>query len=249
MRILAVAVILAACGDNRVEGPPPPGCDAWHQWGNNASHDGASCVPGQPLRTALSSTVYDPFLADEVADARGVLLVHYQAPLIDGDDLYMMTKHGTYTPCNVGSDGPSCGDPDELHRLDSQIWAEQRFVISPSGALAQQWSFDSDWKPVPGIGFEPMFQPALAGGLIAIPGAGGALWELDRLSGQVVRHVQPLGAAIDPDIYVAGGLAAGPDGTLYYSAFRDVQLPATPQAWLVAVAPDGTVRTADYAAL
>ncbi len=252
MRILAVAVILAACGDNRVEGPPPPGCDAWHQWGNNASHDGASCVSGQPLRTALSSTVYDPFLAQELADAGGELLVHYQAPLIDGDDLYMMTKHGTYTPCNTGSDGPSCGDPDELHRLDSQIWAEQRFAISPSGALALQWSFDSDWKPVPGIGFEPMFQPALAGALIAIPGAGGALWELDRLSGAVVRHVQPLGAAIDPDTHVAGGLAVGPDDTIYYSAIRldhDQPLVSPAQSWLVAVAPDGTARTAGYAAL
>jgi outer membrane protein assembly factor BamB len=252
MRILAVAVIVAACGDNREREAPSPGCDAWRQWGNNASHDGASCVSGQPLRTALSSTVYDPFLADEVADARGDLLVHYQAPLIDGDDLYMMTKHGSYTPCHRDSSGPSCGDPDELHRLDSQVWAEQRFAISPAGALALQWSFDSDWKPVPGIGFEPVFQPALAGALIAIPGAGGALWELDRLSGAVVRHVQPLGDAIDPDTYVAGGLAVGPDGTLYYSAIRldhDQPLAMPAQAWLVAVTPDGTARTTGYAAL
>ncbi len=252
MRIVAIAVLLAACGDNHGFESPSPGCDAWHQWGNNASHDGSSCVSGQPLHTALSSMVYDPFLPQETADAGGNLLVHYQAPLIDGDDLYMMTKHGTYTPCNLGSNGPSCGDPDELHRLDSQIWAEQRFVISPSGALAQQWSFDSDWKPVPGIPFEPMFQPALAGALIAIPGAGGALWELDRLTGQRVRHVQPLGAAIDPDTYVATGLAVGPDGTVYYSAIKldhDQPLTGPSQAWLVAVAPDGTARTADYAAL
>jgi outer membrane protein assembly factor BamB len=252
VRMLPIAMILAACGDNHRVEDPAPGCDAWHQWGNNASHDGASCVSGQPLRAVLSSTVYDPFLAQEVADASGDLLVHYQSPLIDGDDLYMMTKHGTYTPCNTGSDGPSCGDPDELYRLRSQIWAEQRFAISPSGALALQWSFDSDWTPEPGVGFEPMFQPALAGELIALPGAGGALWELDRASGTVVRHVQPLGAAIDPDTYVAGGLAVGPDGTIYYSAIKldhDQPLAMPPEAWLVAVAPDGTARTADYAAL
>jgi hypothetical protein len=204
------------------------------------------------LRTALSSMVYDRFLDQEVADAGGALLVHYQAPLIDGDDLYMMTKHGTYTPCNVGSNGPSCGDPDELHRLDSQIWAEQRFVISPSGALALKWGFDSDWKPVPGIPFEQMFQPALAGALLAVPGAGGALWEVDRMTGQMVRHVQPFGAAVDPDTYVAGGLAIGSDGTVYYSAIKldhDQPLTAAAQAWLVVVAPDGTARTADYAAL
>jgi outer membrane protein assembly factor BamB len=200
----------------------------------------------------LSSTVYDPFLAQEIADARGVLLVHYQAPLLDGDDLYMMSKRGTYTPCNVGSDGPSCGDPDETYRQRSQIWTEQRFVISGSGVPALQWSFDTDWKPEPRVSFEPMFQPALAGSLIAIPGAGGALWELDRASGQVVRHVRPLGSAIDPDTYVAGGLAVGPDGTIYYNAIKldhDEPLAMPSAAWLVAVGPDGTARTADYASL
>ncbi|HEX3766316.1 MAG TPA: hypothetical protein VHW23_46810 [Kofleriaceae bacterium] len=253
MRILAVAVILAACSDQpRPVGPASSECESWRQWGSNPAHGGASCVTGQPLRTALSSTVYDPFLAREIDDAGGVLLVHYPAPLIDGDDLYMMTKRGTYTPCTVGDSGPSCLDPDELHRLDSQIWTEQRFAVSPSGVPDLQWSFDSDWKPEPGVRFEPMFQPALAGELIAIPGAGGALWELDRGSGHVVRHVQPLGAATDPDTYVAGGLAVGADGTIYYNALKldhDQPFVRPSQAWLVAVAPDGTARTADYTAL
>lgn len=245
MRILAVAVILAACSDQ----PPPTGpssseCESWRQWGSSPSHGGASCVSGQPLRTALSSTVYDPFLAREIDAADGDLLVHYPVPLIDGDDLYMMTKRGSYTPCDVVDNGPRC--------LDSQIWAEQRFVVSSSGVPALQWSFDSDWKPEPGVPFEPMFQSALAGELIAIPGAGGALWELDRGSGHVVRHVQPLGAAIDPDTYVAGGLAVGADGTIYYNALKldhDQPFVMPAQAWLVAVAADGTARTADYAAL
>src|SRR5262249_37015634 len=145
--------------------------------GNNGSHAGTSCVRGQPLETTLSDTVYDPFIAQEVTDARGVLVVHYQAPLIEDDDLYMMTKHGTYTPCNLDMDGkPSCFDPDELSRRHTQIWAEQRFAIGADGGLTLQWSFDSDWKPPPLSSFEPMFQPAPAGTLIAIPGAGGALW-------------------------------------------------------------------------
>ena len=228
-------------------------CSAWRQWGNNAAHAGASCVRGQPLAARLSSTVYDPFLAQEVADANGELIVHYQTPLIDGDDLYMMTKKGTYTPCNVDVGGfPSCGDADEVYRLNSQVWSEQRFSIAPDGTLAVQWSYDSDWKPEPQAGFEPVFQPALAGALLAVPGAGGALWELDRISGQVVRHVTPFGAAIDPDTYVAGGLAVGPDGTIYYNALKlDHNAPngAPGQAWLVVVSPDGTARTADYASL
>jgi len=66
-----------------------------------------------------------------------------------------------------------------MYRLNSEIWSEQHFTIAPNGALALQWSFDSDWKPEPQAGFEPMFQPALTAGLLVLPGAGGALWELD----------------------------------------------------------------------
>lgn len=250
VRTLLLAAALAACGDNsRVEGVADTGCDAWRQWGNSASHGGASCVRGQPLHAMLSEMVYDPFLAQEVADGRGDLFVHYQAPLIDGDDLYMMAKKGTYTPCNPGANGPSCNAPDELYRLRSQIWSEQHFVIAGDGTLSPGWSFDSDWKPEPQISFEPIFQPAVAGALIAIPGAGGALWELDRSSGDIVRHIQPFGAAIDPDTYVAGGLAVGPDGTIYYNALKldhDQPLRLPSRAWLVAVGSDGTARTADY---
>src|SRR5258705_10938050 len=118
VRTLVLASALAACGDppravDSDGGAPDPasGCDAWHQWGSSASHGGASCVRGQPLHTMLSEMVYDPFLAQEVADGRGDLFVHYQAPLIDGDDLYMMAKKGTYTPCDTGSNGPSCNNP------------------------------------------------------------------------------------------------------------------------------------------
>jgi outer membrane protein assembly factor BamB len=255
MRIRLLTILaLSACGDN-LSGTIDPGpyCDAWHQWGNNASHSGTSCVRGQPLHTVLADTVYDPFLPQEVADAEGDLLVHYQTPLIDGDDLYMMTKKGTYTPCKVTPDGhPSCFEPDEQDRLNSQIWSEQHFEVAQDGTLALQWSFDSDWKPEPQIGFEPMFQPALAGTLIAIPGAGGALWELDAQSGQVVRHVQPFGAVIDPDIYVSGGLSVGDDGTIYYNAFsigKPAPLDAPARGWLVAVSPAGDIRTVNYESL
>jgi outer membrane protein assembly factor BamB len=255
--VLAIAALTIGCTGHSGSTGNEPGCDSWQQWGNSASHQGASCVRGQPLDTRLSDMVYDPFVADELADTsgadtRGALFIHYQAPLIDGDGLYMMTKSGTYTPCHAGSDGPSCGDPDEIYRLNSQIWSEQAFAIGANGQLALQWSFDSDWKPEPGVRFEPMFQPALAGALIAIPGAGGALWELDRASGAVVRHVQPFGAAIDPDLYVAGGLAVAHDETIYYNAVKldhDLPFAREPQAWLVVVSPDGTAQLLDYSAI
>lgn len=255
MRTPLLAVLaLAACGDNEgaIHVASGPYCDAWHQWGNNASHAGTSCVRGQRLDAMLAGMIYDPFTPQEIADARGNLLVHYQVPLIDGDNLYMLKKTGSYTPCNAGTGGPSCDGPDQMYRLNSQIWSEQHFTIGPDGALALQWSFDSDWKPEPQVRFEPMFQPALTGTLIAIPGAGGALWELDAGSGQVVRHVQPFGELVDRDTYVAGGLSVGEDGTIYYNAMKlDHDNPYTmpSQAWLVAVSPDGSVRTADYAGL
>jgi len=110
---------------------------------------------------------------------------------------------------------------------------------------------DSDWKPPPLFGFEPMFEPALAGDLIAIPAGGGGLSLLDRSTGAVKRQVMPFGTP-NPDTYVVGGLAVSDDGAIYYNAVKfdpdhPDQMPS--QAWLVAVAPDGTTRTADYAAL
>jgi outer membrane protein assembly factor BamB len=250
MRTQLLAVLaLAACG--RTERVEEPGCDAWRQWGNDAGHQGASCVTGQRLEGTLDNLVYDPFIAQETADARGNLVVHYQAPLIDGDRLYMMTKRGTYTPCAIVMDKPSCSAPGQEYRRSSQIWVEQHFAIGAGGRLALQWSFESDWKPEPAVNFEPMFQPALAGTLLVVPGAGGAVWQLDATSGQVIRHVVPFGA-VDPDTYVAGGLAVGPDDTIYYTALKldhDQPLTLPPAAWLVAVSPDGTARTADWATL
>lgn len=247
---LLLALALTACDPESAR--TFEDCNSWRQWGNNASHAGASCVRGQPLEAMLSDMVYDPFTEQEIADARGALIIHYQTPLIDGDDLYMMTKRGSYTPCTVFSSGPFCNSPDQLYRRHSQVWAEQLFTIAADGTLTLQWTFDSDWKPVPGIFFEPMFQPALSGDLIAIPGGGGTLWELDRRSGSVVRRVQPFGNAVDPDLYVAGGLTVASDGTIYYNAVKldHTQPNAVPsQSWLVAVSPDGTARTVDYATL
>src|SRR5262249_16242499 len=146
MRTYLLAVLaVAACGTTD-QVITTPGCDAWHQWGNNGSHAGKSCVRGQPLATTLANVVYDPFIDLEVADAQGNLVVHYQAPLIDGDDLYMMIKRGTYTPCKLDMKGnPSCFEPDELYRRNTQIWAEQHFAIGASGGARRHRSFDRAW--------------------------------------------------------------------------------------------------------
>jgi hypothetical protein len=242
--LIAIA-LFAACGDN------DDSCASWKQWGNSASHEGASCVTGQTLGSAAADLVIDPFIPQEMFDAGGDLTIHYQAPLVDGDNVFMMAKSGTYTPCDTYSDGsPDCFDGIS-YRLNSQVWQENAFTWQADGTLATTWSFNSDWKPEPGVGFEPMFQPALAGDVVAVAGVGGSIWELSSTDGSVVRHVEPF-STVDPDVYVSGGLAVGPDGTIYYSTIgldhdNPYGMPAT--ANLVAVATDGSTRTADYSTL
>jgi hypothetical protein len=72
----------------------------WPQWGLNPQHslfDGG--VTGQPLNQILTSFVYDFNVAAEKADpnAANGLDVHYQVPLIDGNDVYVESKDGTYS--------------------------------------------------------------------------------------------------------------------------------------------------------
>jgi len=262
LRTTCLAIAVAACGGHsNPETPadaspdaaaPAKACESWHQWGNSAAHDGTSCVTGQPLNAKLADVVYDPFLPLELIDRQDVLFIHYQVPLLDGDHLYMMTKKGTYTPCNVVNNKPSCADPDEAYRTHSQIWSEQHFTIRGDGSLHLEWTFDSDWKPEPTLTFEAVFQPALAGSVLVVPGAGGAIWKVDANTGEVKDHVQPFGATLDLDTYVSGGIAVAPDGTIYYNAIKldhDLVFNADSQAWLVAVPPTGAPHTVEYATL
>src|SRR4029079_15349751 len=71
----------------------------WGQWMKNAQHTGAVSSAGQSAAHVLADVVYDPFVDQEKADplAAPDLLVHYQAPLIDGNTVYMEFKTGTYT--------------------------------------------------------------------------------------------------------------------------------------------------------
>jgi outer membrane protein assembly factor BamB len=244
----ALLVALFACGDNLAPGPDPH-CADWHQWGNNASHTGVSCASGQALQRMLADIVIDPYTMQEEYDGQGDLFVHYQVPLIDGDAVYVMTKAGTYTPCHRVSPmaTPDCSQPDELYRLDTQVWQEVRYSWH-GDALVMDWMQTSDWKPEPGIDFEPMFQPALARGIVAMPGADGSVLELDAQSGEIVRRDQP---HLDADTYVAGPITER-FGYLYYNVlgidpFQPYAAPS--RAWLVTVSPDGGIATADYAGL
>ncbi|HEY0557249.1 MAG TPA: hypothetical protein VGG20_23540, partial [Thermoanaerobaculia bacterium] len=138
----------------------------WAQWGKNPQHTSTTSATGQLAQRILADVVYDPFVAQEQADplATPDLLVHYQVPLIDGNDVYMEFKSGTYT---------------SLDHWETQIWNEKRLRWQ-GGNLVTVWSFQSDWKPVPygtatnGPAWEPVFHSALSGSSIYVPGAGGS---------------------------------------------------------------------------
>jgi len=242
--ILLVLCATACGGDSGGR----PNCDAWMQWGQSADHLGSSCVAGAVTAAKpLATVAYDTLINDEKADADGEILVHYQAPLVVGDDLYMEWKAGVYTPCMTVDNVTTC----DLHRRDTQVWSEKGFRWE-SGQLVEKWMFASDWKPMPDFGdFEPMFQPAVFGDFIYLPGAGGSVFKLTRKDGVTVSHIQPFGAT-DPDRYVTGGLTIDGDGNLFYNSVKlDHTNPfgTDVDAELVKVAPDGTFKTVTYQSL
>jgi len=55
---------------------------------------------GQSPNRQLAKLTYDPFVAEEQAENFGELLTHYQAPLTNGQDVFMEFTSGTYVSCN-----------------------------------------------------------------------------------------------------------------------------------------------------
>ena len=206
------------------------------QWGNDSQHTGAIAGAAQTPTTILASYLYDPFVSQET-QTTGSLLVHYQVPLVDGDDVFMETKSGTYDP----------GD-----------WQVQTFNIAAlrwtNGQLTQRWVTPTDWKPAPrgGAFFEPVFHPILANNSVYMPAAGGTLLQLDRNSGAVIRRINPF-PSIDTSIYVAGPLSSDASGNVVYNTIQfDTQQPWAVDirgAWLVKVTPAGTATRVTYASI
>lgn len=229
-----------------VVAPTPANAPFWSQWGANQQHAGMVSVAGQNAATQLADIVYDPFVSQEQSASAGELTVHYQAPITDGDDVYLMTKSGTYSGANSWS---------------TQQWNEARYTWI-SGTLTPVWTFASDWKPEPngsGLqGWEPVFHPADANGFIYVPGAGGTVWKVTQLYGSVVSHINPFsGTSVTAaDTFVAGPLTADSAGNIYYNVVeladpsrgdpwqKDVQ-----GAWLVKIAPDDSTEVLTFAAL
>jgi outer membrane protein assembly factor BamB len=236
--LLGAAVAAAADGGRQGQG--------WPQWGGNPSHTGAVATIGQPADKILARLVYDPFAAQEQNDplTGGNLLVHYQAPLVDGGAVYMEFKSGAYT---------------SLATWQTQTWNEQR-LDWVNGSLARTWTFRSDWKPIPyhlppppfvPI-WEPVFHAALWEDFVYVPGAGGTLYKLAKRDGSLLAHIRPFGRAVNPDVFLTGPITVDPNGNVYYAAVQlDPVHPWTMDAvnsWLVKV-ENGHVQRATIASL
>jgi len=233
-KVLPIAVTLlsvsAACAQN------------WPQWALNPQHTSQAVVAAQPLNAILASIVYDPLTSAELAANQNSLQAHYQVPLIDGTNVYVEFKSGTYNK----------------NTYSTEVWGESGFQWQ-NGKLVQIWRFTSDWK-APGSQadfFEPVFHAVLANGFIYLPGAGGTLVKLDPSNGRLIMRVNPFGIKINSDIIVAGVPSTDGNGNIYYNAIQhhnhgtgvsfyqhDIL-----DSWLVKVSADDSVAKVSYSAL
>src|SRR5262245_43551820 len=180
----------------------------WPQWGHDPQHTGRVGFAGQVAARIIDDVVYDPFVDAEAIAGDG-LSIHYQAPLVDGNNVYMEFKTGQFT---------------DIPHWETQIWNEKRLRYQ-GGHLVEQWSFQSDWKPVPfgtllnGPAWEPVFHAVLAGSFRYVPGAHGSIYKLNKTTGAQLAQIAPFGTS-DPDIFTAGPLSADAAGNIYYSALK-----------------------------
>jgi outer membrane protein assembly factor BamB len=207
-------------------------------------HQGFVDAVGQDVTSVLADVIYDPFTAAEEASTGGDLLVHYQVPLIDGNNVYMEFKTGSFTGNNT---------------WNSQIWNEKRLHWE-AGELVEKCTFQSDWKPEPRriVGanlWEPVFHAVLAGDALYVPGFGGSIFKVDKGDCTSLGRINPFDT-LDPNTFVAGPLSADASGNIYYSAMKFDRAVAPPptraryvDSWLVKVSSAGAVSKVRYADL
>jgi outer membrane protein assembly factor BamB len=187
----------------------------WRQWGQNPRHSGAVPVAAQRPDRVLGKFTYDN-LADQMRQSgNGNLLVHYMAPLVDGDEVFIMSR-GDSQWISCRSAEPPCG---------AQRWGQMEWGVTKlrtaGGTLEKQWTAISSWKPAPdnGSGWEQVFHPALFGGYVYVPGEAGMLMKFDRQSGELVDCLQPFDEK-DPNRFVTSPLTIDADGSIYYTVMK-----------------------------
>jgi len=212
----------------------------WPQWGHDQQHTGTVGVAGQNLNHVLADIVYDPFVDQEKApeNGDGDLLIHYQTPLVDGNDVYMEFKSGTYT---------------SMTTWESQTWNEKK-LSWVGGNLVVQWNFQTDWKPVPfnpaGPSWEPVFHATLSGDFVYVPGAGGTVFKVRKSDGSLVARYNPFNTDVVSNMFLTGPITADSAGNIYYNTLKLNQ--NTPwasdviNAWLVKITPSGVISSGSF---
>ena len=215
----------------------------WSQWGRDPQHTLQINVTGQNLNRNLADVIYDSTVPGEISAANQVygeadLLLHYQVPLIDGNDVYMEFKSGNASK----------------NTFSQMNWAENKLSWQ-NGALVQAWSFASDWKAPGNYSdfWEPVFHSVLANGALYVPGAGGTIFRVNKSTGALVVRINPFGV-IDTNTYTAGPISADSSGNLYYNVVKlqnggSFYSKDSVDSWLVKVAPDNSATKVSYSVL
>ena len=223
---------------------PLAAAQEWPQWALNAQHVTQVGTVGQNLNQNIVNLVYDPITDQEKAGGEAVfddaaLFVHYQAPLVDGNDTYMMFKQG----------------PFDINSYATQTWGETKYTWS-GGTLVPVWAFTTDWKAPGALAnsfWEPVFHPALANGFLYVPAAGGNLWKVNKATGNGTR-IKAFNNTSN-DRFVTSPLTVDASGRILYTV---VQLVNNTPSWfsndivdafLVRVSPNDSVETVSWSTL
>ena len=210
----------------------------WPQWGSSPQHQSQIAAVGQDIARNLVSVNYDATAQQAIFGANGNLLVHYQAPLIEGTDVYMMAKRGRW----------------DANTWTTQDWAETKYTWQ-NGVLQLQWNFWSDWQPPGSVSdfWEPVFHPVLANNWLYVPASGGSIYKVNKQTGAAIR-INPF-PTLNLNAYVLSPLTADAAGNIYYNVIE-----LSPQArrflerdvadsYLVRIAPNDDPRVVRYATL
>jgi hypothetical protein len=220
------------------------GAQDWPQWALNPQHtEFLNSTVGQPLGQNVVNIVYDFNTDAEKADpnAGGTLLVHYQVPLIDGNDVFIESKDGTYSN----------------NTYSTQKWHQNRYTWQGSN-FVKVWTFDTDWY-APGSSndfWEPVYHAVLANGFLYDPGKGGTIFKINKADGSVVKRINPFGTTVDPNTYTASPLSTDGQGNIFYNVVQ-ISTPPTVSfftndavnSWLVRVGADDSITMVSYSTL
>jgi hypothetical protein len=186
----------------------------WPEWALNAQHTGNTTVVGQTPSQTIVDIFYDPLVPQEQYWSGGDLLVHYQTPLADGNDVYMVFKSGSFNP----------------HSYATEVFSEKKLSWS-GNQLLTSWTFTSDWVPPGSLNscdfyrcelWEPVFHPALNGNYAYIPGGGGSLYKVNKSDGSVAKKISPFTSK--SNTFVVSPITVDATGNVYYNV---LQLSAT----------------------